>query len=52
MGGYNNYDSGPPQGQYYQNGNNYNSGPGQYHSDPSGGYDQDYSYEGTLKSHI
>lgn len=51
MGGYNNYQSGPPQGQYFQNGNYNAPGPGQY-SDPSGGYDQGYGYEGTLESRL
>ena len=54
MGGYNNYEPGPPPPgpQYYQQNSNYNSpGPGQYNSDPSG-YDQGYGYEGALESPI
>ncbi|KAI0778670.1 hypothetical protein BD413DRAFT_114435 [Trametes elegans] len=46
MGGYNNYQSGPPQDQYYQNGNYAAPAPGQYDApDFSGGYDQSYGYE-------
>ncbi|KAI0652352.1 hypothetical protein C8Q79DRAFT_92821 [Trametes meyenii] len=46
MGGYNNYQSGPPQDQYYQNGNYGTPGPGQYTApEPSGGYDQSFDYE-------
>ncbi|KAI0756521.1 hypothetical protein C8Q80DRAFT_1129098 [Daedaleopsis nitida] len=44
MGGYNDYESSPPPGQYYQNGNYNAPGPGQY-PDPSGGYYQGYGYE-------
>ncbi|TCD65469.1 hypothetical protein EIP91_002587 [Steccherinum ochraceum] len=45
MGGYNSYESGPPQDNYYQNQNgSFNGGmPAQYgSSDMSGGYDQGY----------
>ncbi|KAI0660559.1 hypothetical protein C8Q70DRAFT_59571 [Cubamyces menziesii] len=51
MGGYNNYyQSGPPQDQYYQNGNYAapapGPGPGQYNApDSTGGYDQSFEYE-------
>ncbi|KAI0361092.1 hypothetical protein OH77DRAFT_1492225 [Trametes cingulata] len=46
MGGYNNYQSGPPQDPYYQNGNFAAPGPGQYNgSDNAGGFDQSFGYE-------
>ena len=51
MGGYNNFESGPPQDTYYQNGS-YGSGPPDQYGgpDPSGGYDQGYGdYEGALE---
>ncbi|KAI0830801.1 hypothetical protein BC628DRAFT_1486999 [Trametes gibbosa] len=46
IGGYNNYQSMPPQDPFYQNGNYAAPGPGQYNApDPNGSFDQDYSFE-------
>ncbi|KAI9057032.1 hypothetical protein FKP32DRAFT_1598516 [Trametes sanguinea] len=46
MGGYNYYQSAPPQDQFYQNGNYATPGPGQYNApDSSAGFDQSYGYE-------
>ncbi|KAI0375490.1 hypothetical protein BV20DRAFT_960662 [Pilatotrama ljubarskyi] len=46
MGGYDNYQSGPPQDPYYQNGSYAAPGPGQYNaSDAGGGFDQSFGYE-------
>ncbi|KAI0639891.1 hypothetical protein C8Q77DRAFT_1083485 [Trametes polyzona] len=46
MGGYNNYQTMPPQDPFYQNGNYSAPGPGQYNApDPNGSFDQGYGYE-------
>ncbi|THH29352.1 hypothetical protein EUX98_g4839 [Antrodiella citrinella] len=52
MGGYNGYESGPQQDNYYQSQNgNFSGGmPNYSSSDAAGGYDQGYgTYEGALE---